>query len=59
MSAHSTLRITRSRVKTFLLGALLDADDDKLGAWMDQILESRLYNVRIVSDDEENDDNQL
>lgn len=60
MSAYSTLKITRSRAKEIVIRFLLsDLSDEILERYLDTILESRLYNARIVGDDQENDDVEL
>lgn len=57
MSAYSTLRITRNKAKTELMKWLMsEVTDQKLEDFMDQLLESRLHNAKIVDDDSENDD---
>jgi hypothetical protein len=57
MGAHSTLRITRTKAKEEMLKWLLaDISDEKLGNFMDQILDDRLYNAILVPDDAPNDD---
>lgn len=57
MGAYSTLHITRSRAKQVVIQSILtDLSDNVLEEHLDRILESRLYNVRIVLDDQENDD---
>ena len=58
MGAHSTLRITRTKAKiemvTHYLGSI---SDEQLEAFMDKLLDDRLYNAVIVDDTEPNDDN--
>lgn len=57
MGAHSTLRITRTKAKEEMLKWLFaDISDEKLGNFMDQILDDRLYNAVIVPNDAPNDD---
>lgn len=57
MSAYTTLRVTRTRAKRALLDWVLsEVDDKKLEDFMDQLLEPRLYNAKIVPDYEKNDD---
>lgn len=60
MSAYSTIKITRSRAKAIFLQAMVsDISDEILEMYLDKVLEPRLYNVRIVGDDQENDDVEL
>lgn len=57
MSAYSTLNITRGKaVQTLLAKIEAGLTDEELAAFMNRELETRLYNVRIVADDEPNDD---
>jgi len=60
MSAFSTINITRSRAKAIFLQAMVgDISDEILEIYLDKVLESRLYNVQIVGDDQKNDDVEL
>lgn len=60
MSAYSTLRITKSKAKQALVEHFMqDIDAGELERFMDKILEPRLYNAMIVSDDCENDDEMV
>lgn len=59
MSAYSTLLITRSKAKQVVFDRLLNISDQELEEMMDRILDERLYNSRIVSDDEPNDDDVI
>ena len=60
MSAYSTLRITRSRAKNMIMQSMFgEIDDELLECYLDKLLEPRLYNARIVSDDDKNDDCEL
>jgi hypothetical protein len=60
MSAYSTLRITRSRAKNMIIQSMFgEIDDELLERYLDKLLEPRLYNARIVSDDDKNDDCEL
>jgi hypothetical protein len=61
MSAYSTINITRSAAKRALINKLMsDATDDELEKLLDEmILERRLRRCRIVSDDDENEDDIL
>ena len=58
MSAYSTLMISETKAKLLLLEEVLgrEPDNKELEAFMDRHLEDRLYNCRIVPDDEPNDD---
>lgn len=59
MGAHSTIRITRTAAQRYIMTEFLTMGDEQLERIMDTLLEGRLYNVRFVSDDEENDDGLL
>ena len=61
MGAHSTLRITKDAAKRYVMSQLFDMlnDDDKLVSIMDALLSDRLYNCRLVGDDEENNDDWI
>jgi hypothetical protein len=59
MGAFSTIRIRRSRARLAAMQYVMSATDEELAAFMDQLLAERLYNVRIVNDDAENDDERL
>ena len=61
MSAYSTLNITRSRAKKEILEHVAaNASDYELEQIMDLILAYRLYNVRIVADgDNYNNEDEL
>jgi hypothetical protein len=60
MGAHSTLRITRSKAREYLFSTLLSMGDDSMEELLDRELSDRLYRVRIVDDNEtENDDEAL
>lgn len=59
MGAHSTLRITRAAARQYIMTEFLTMGDEALESVMDRLLDGRLYNVRIVGDEEENDDEQL
>jgi hypothetical protein len=53
MSPYSTIKITRSKAIEEIMKV---RDDTLLARMMDVILESRLYNVEIVDDNDNNDD---
>lgn len=57
MSAYTTLYITRSRAIEEIFARQFS--DDQLASFMDTLLEPRLYNCIIVSDDEETNDNDM
>lgn len=64
MGAHSTLKITRSKAKAFVIDKIENGMSDKeLESVMDAILYDRLYNCMILPDncvvDLENDDNVI
>jgi hypothetical protein len=60
MSAHSTLRVTRSKAKAFLIDKITNGLSDKeLESLMDNILYDRLYNCMIVSDECEHPDDHV
>jgi len=60
MSAYSTLRITRSKSKAFILSKVIgNISDDILTKFMNEYLESLLYNCLIVEDDDFNDDDKI
>lgn len=56
MSAYSTINITRSKaIETMIRQISSGVSDETLEEFMDVFLRARLYNVRIVPDDSEND----
>ena len=61
MGAYSTLNITRSKAKQIMIDRLMgDITDDELEKFMDDYLEPRLYNCRIVADgDDYNNDDEI
>lgn len=60
MSAYSTINITRGKaMKTWLEKFANGLSDEELERFMDEELDSRLYNCRIVPDHCENDDNLI
>lgn len=59
MGAYSTIRITRSKARSHIMQQYLMMNDEQMEIVLDQLLGERLYNVRIVNDDEENDDTLL
>ena len=57
MSAYSTLRITRSKAQAVILSNFLDSlNDTNMRRTLEIILKDRLYNVQIVNDDDESND---
>lgn len=57
MSAYTTLRITRGKALEIMIRRIAGAPtNEKLETFLRHELEDRLLDVRIVSDDEENDD---
>ena len=56
MSAYSTLYITRSKAKEFIIDKIANMCDSELEEIMDMLLEKGLNNCIIVSDDDENAD---
>lgn len=60
MSAYSTVNITRSKaVETMIRQISSSVSDKTLEDFMDNFLRIRLYNVRVVPDDYENDDDVI
>ncbi len=60
MSAYSTLFITESKAREYLIREIISADTEKLKEYLDKSLRDRLYNSVIVADMSEiNDDNLL
>ncbi len=62
MSAYSTLCITRARARELFMAQMLGGQipDAVLERFLDDLLEPRLYNARIVPDGtEQNDDHVL
>lgn len=60
MGACSTLNITRTKALQYVMSNLLQSSDDVIGDAMDELLRERCYNVRIVPDHvEDNDDHVL
>lgn len=60
MGAHSTLLITRTTARRYILEKVMEADDEKLGSMLDALLYDQLYNASIVPDHyEDNNDASL
>lgn len=60
MGAHSTINVTRSKARSAVIEHVLRAGDEELERLLDRVLDEQLYNCRIVSDgDEDNQDHYL
>lgn len=59
MGSHSRCRVTRSKAISFLVQKIMSADDDYLQELMDVEMDARLRRVEIVSDDSENDNDEV
>ena len=60
MGAHSTIKVTRTTARRLVADWMATGvGDDELRFLCDHILDERLYNVQLVSDDEENDDDRI
>ena len=59
MSIYTTLHITRSRAARLYVEKKLGLDDQMLERFLDEYLESRLFNAIVVNDDEKNQDDVL
>ncbi len=60
MSAFSTIFITESKAREYLIREIMSADIEKLKEYLDKSLKDRLYYSVIVADMSEiNDDNLL
>ena len=61
MSAYTTLYITGTKAKAFVLQTIFERinDDKFLEELLDFLLENRLYNAYIVNDSEENNDDYI
>ena len=55
MSAHSTIKITRTAAIQYILTNLMNAGDTEIEDIADIFLDDRLYNCNIVGDEDEND----
>lgn len=59
MSAYSTIFVTESKAKDYLIREILSADYEKLKEYLDKSLQDRLYNVAIVDDGSKINDDEL
>jgi len=59
MGYCSTINVTRTKAKEYLIHKLMSASDYHLGVMMDSFLDERCYNCQIVNDDNEENDNEL
>ena len=59
MSAYSTIFVTESKAKDYLIREILSADYEKLKKYLDKSLQDRLYNVSIVDDGSKINDDEL
>lgn len=60
MSAYTTLRLTREKVVSLIIQEMMTSlSTDQLERMADEILERRLYNVKIVSDEQDNDNEEV
>jgi hypothetical protein len=60
MSAFSTLRITRGAAMRMMIQEITGPiSDERLERFLDELLRDRLYNVRIISDYEQDNDDDL
>lgn len=59
MGAHSTINVTETRARTYLLEHVIKASREETEAMMDVALYDRLYNCRIVNDNNENNDDSV
>lgn len=50
MSAFSTIYVTESKAREYLIREIMSADYNKLKEYLDKSLQDRLYNSAIVSD---------
>lgn len=59
MGAYTSIRITRSAAKKYMMERLFNIQDSQLEDFMDAELNDRLYDCVIVNDEDENDDDLL
>jgi len=59
LSAYSTIFVTESKAKDYLIREILSADYEKLKEYLDKSLQDRLYNVVIVDDGSKINDDEL
>ena len=59
MSAYSTIFVTESKARDYLIREIVSADYEKLKEYLDKSLRDRLYNVVIVDDGSKINDDEL
>ncbi len=59
MGAQSTIKISRAAARQFLAQRIWSASDYALEVMMDEVMRERLYNVNIVANGEDNNDDLL
>lgn len=59
MSAYSTIFVTESKARDYLIREIISADYEKLKEYLDKSLQDRLYNVAIVDDGSKINDDEL
>ena len=59
MSAYTTIRVTREAARLKALSEIINARDDELTRVLDIFMESRLYNVSITGDEDDNDNDLI
>lgn len=59
MSAYSTIFVTESKARDYLIREIISADYEKLKEYLDKSLQDRLYNVVIVDDGSKINDDEL
>lgn len=59
MSAYSTIFVTESKAREYLIQEIMRADYSRLKEYLDKSLEDRLYNSVIVANMSEINDNHL
>jgi hypothetical protein len=59
MSAYSTIFVTESKARDYLIREIISADYEKLKEYLDKSLRDRLYNVVIVDDGSKINDDEL
>ena len=59
MSAYSTIFVTESKARDYLIREIVSANYEKLKEYLDKSLQDRLYNVVIVDDGSKINDDEL
>jgi len=59
LSAYSTIFVTESKARDYLIREIISADYEKLKEYLDKSLQDRLYNVAIVDDGSKINDDEL